>query len=242
MSTLFKRCSIDRHVKQHFGRGCLAIEGQRIQMPKEGDTISFKNHTRKSEAPYVMYADFECLTMKYSSKISKPLDQNISYTEKYQHHKPCGYKINIVNRTTDESESYVYRGSDCMEHFVKPCIKIKYQIMDKLKVNVPIIMTNEDGYNFMNATHCGICGHELGNDKVRDHCHMTGKYRCCAHSNCNLHLNNTFKFLFYFIILKVTIHIVLYAMLTNLGLKRIDVIAQNSETLVMFGFGNSQQG
>ena len=62
--------------------------------------------------------------------------------------------------------------------------------MDKLKVNVPIIMTNGDVYNFNNATHCGICDHELGNDRVSDHCHMTGKYRCCAHSNCNLHFNN----------------------------------------------------
>ena len=88
-------------------------------MLKEGGQIYFKNQTRKSEAPYVMYADFECLTMECSSKIYKPIDPNISYTEKYQHHKPCGYKVNVVNRITNESESYLYRGSDCMEHFVK---------------------------------------------------------------------------------------------------------------------------
>ena len=122
-------------------------------MPKEGDTISFKNHTRKFEAPYVMYADVECLTVEYSSKISKPIDPSISYTEKYQHHKPCGYKINVVNRITNESEGYLYRGSDCMEPFVKTGINIKDKIMNELKVNVPIIRTNEDEDNFMNATH-----------------------------------------------------------------------------------------
>ena len=110
--------SIDT-LNKHIDRGCLAIEGQQIQMPRKGDTISFKNHTIKFEAPYVMYADFGCLAMEYSSKISKPIDPNISYTGKYQHHKPCGYKINVVSIITNGSESYLYRGSDCMEHFVK---------------------------------------------------------------------------------------------------------------------------
>ena len=54
-------------LRKHIEHGCLAIEGQRIQMPKEGEQIYVKNQTRKSEAPYVMYADFECLTIEYSS-------------------------------------------------------------------------------------------------------------------------------------------------------------------------------
>ena len=146
-----------------------------------------------------MYADFECLAMEYSSKLYKPIDLNISYTDKYQHHKPCGYTINVVNRITNGSEIYLYRGSDCMEHFVKTCRNIKDKIMSELKVNVPIIMAEEDEYDFNNATHCGICDHELGNARVRDHCHMTGKYRSCAHSNCNLDVNNNdFKILVFF--------------------------------------------
>ena len=36
------------------------------------------------------------------------------------------------------------------------------------------------------ATVCHICEGELGNDRGRDHCHLTGKYRGAAHSNCNL--------------------------------------------------------
>ena len=46
----------------HFDRGCLAIGGQQIQMPEKGDTIHFNNNNIKFKAPYVMYADFECLT------------------------------------------------------------------------------------------------------------------------------------------------------------------------------------
>ena len=129
---------------KHFDRGCLAIEGQQIQMPKEGGTIHFKKHTRKFEAPFVMYADFECLTTEYRPSMSKPIGPNKSFTEKYQQHKPCGYKINVVNSITNESESYLYRGHDCMQHFVKTCRDIRIKIMEQLKVNVPIIMTNED--------------------------------------------------------------------------------------------------
>ena len=91
--------SIDT-LKKHIEHGCLAIESQQIQMPKEGDTIRFKNHTRKFEAPFVMYADFKCLTTEYRPPMSKPIDPNKFYTEEYQQHKPCGYKINVVNNKT----------------------------------------------------------------------------------------------------------------------------------------------
>ena len=76
-----------------------------------------------------MYADFECLTTEYRPSMSKPTDPNKSYTEKYQQHKPCGYQITVVNSITNESESYLYRGHDCMQHFVKTCRDIIIKIM-----------------------------------------------------------------------------------------------------------------
>ena len=167
---------------------------------------------------------------------SKPIDPNLSYTGKCQHHKPCVYKINVVSKIIDGSERYLYRGSDCMERFVKTCRNITDKIMNELKVNVPIIMTEEDEDNFENATQCYLCGNEMEDNnhiqrgcKVRGHCHMTGKYRGCAHALCNLHFDKVFKSLFSSIIVKVTVHILLYVMLTNLR-------AKNSETFIMFGF------
>lgn len=38
---------------------------------------------------------------------------------------------------------------------------------------------------FQTATHCHICEEELGTDRVRDHCHLTGKYRGAAHNDYN---------------------------------------------------------
>ena len=38
------------------------------------------------------------------------------------------------------------------------------------------------------SSHCSICGKKLEPDdeKVRDHCHFTGKYRGAANVKCNL--------------------------------------------------------
>ena len=46
----------------------------------------------------------------------------------------------------------------------------------------------EDENNYQNSKDCWICNEKLDKDKVRDHCHITGKYRGAAHSQCNLKL------------------------------------------------------
>ena len=49
-----------------------------------------------------------------------------------------------------------------------------------------MIFTEEDIKQFNKASDCWICGEELGNDRVWDHCHFTGRYRGPAHNSCNL--------------------------------------------------------
>ena len=44
-------------------------------------------------------------------------------------------------------------------------------------------MTKKDNEDFKNSTKSWICNHVYveGNVKVRDHFHITGKYRCSVH-------------------------------------------------------------
>ena len=46
------------------------------------------------------------------------------------------------------------------------------------------ILSDKDEFN--DVAHCWICKGSLINDKVRDHCHFTGKYRGAAHYIYNL--------------------------------------------------------
>ena len=47
-------------------------------------------------------------------------------------------------------------------------------------------MTMHDKLAYDNFTLCHICNEELGKDRVRDHCHLSGKFRGAAHEVGNL--------------------------------------------------------
>ena len=49
-----------------------------------------------------------------------------------------------------------------------------------------MIMTIIDKMAYDTSTPCHICYEELGKDRVRDHCHLSGKSRDAAHEVCNL--------------------------------------------------------
>ena len=56
-------------------------------------------------------------------------------------------------------------------------------------------MTKEDNEDFKNSTKCCICDNDyIDNDvKVRDHCHITEKYRGSAHRDCNINFKLNHK-------------------------------------------------
>ena len=56
-------------------------------------------------------------------------------------------------------------------------------------------MTKENNEDFENSTKCWICGNDYVDNiiKVRDHCHITGKYRGSAHTDCNINVKSNHK-------------------------------------------------
>ena len=50
----------------------------------------------------------------------------------------------------------------------------------KQHFNKKLIMTNENKEIYTNSHLCWMCKQELNTDKVRDHCHVTGKFRGAA--------------------------------------------------------------
>ena len=58
-----------------------------------------------------------------------------------------------------------------------------------------MIISKEEEHLFQQSNSCWICKKLIDNDdeKVRDHCHVTGKFRGAAHWSCNINLQLTKK-------------------------------------------------
>ena len=51
-----------------------------------------------------------------------------------------------------------------------------------------MIMVQEDEEDYKNNNICRFCEKEILSDKVRDHCHLTDKYRGPALNTCNINV------------------------------------------------------
>ena len=65
----------------------------------------------------------------------------------------------------------------------------------KKHFNKNSIMNEEEEYLFQQSNSCCICGKLIDNDneKVRYHCHVTGKFRGATHWSCNINFQLTKK-------------------------------------------------
>ena len=243
--------------KKHLEKGCMASEGQQTKMPDKDTYIEFEKHNTKLPCPFVIYGDFECLTTNSNTEIKGTYGTEGALScsgssaprGTYQEHKPCGYMLNVVSRIDNACKPYLYRGEDCMKQFVEQLTEIKKDIFEKMNVNKPMDeLTNEQKLEFKLSSHCSICGKkfEPDDEKVRDHCHFTGKYRGAAHVKCNLDYSfRYFKIPIFFHNLKNYDAHLIIARANELNIelnrnKRIDVIAQNSEKFITFSFGACQ--
>jgi hypothetical protein len=56
------------------------------------------------------------------------------------------------------------------------------------KMNKPMNLTEADKEDFRKAHNCRFCEQPLGNDRVRDHCRMTGRTQRCRPQGLQLAL------------------------------------------------------
>ena len=184
--------SLNKHKEYCYNNECV-----KINMPPSGTYLRFKNFLHSEKAPFVIYADFESLI--------KPMDNcdpdpNKSYTKKYQKHEPISFSYYI--KCFDDNLYKEIFNDDIKRKQLKYYIKTKPEDPDVIDVFIKwleddvkdianikpkkMVFTEEDEKRFNKASDCWICREELGNDRVRDHCHYTGRYRGAAHNKCNL--------------------------------------------------------
>lgn len=126
----------------------------------------------------MIYADIESILEKCDDdeiKTHKHIPFSIAYYLK------CSYN-------KDLSKFDLYRGNDCIEWFVNQLKMIAENVNKIIKTTLPLKLTIEEEFLFHTATVCHICqiNFKFEDIKVRDHCHLTAKYRGAAHQLCNL--------------------------------------------------------
>ena len=158
---------------------------------KNNNILKYNNFHKQQPVPFVIYADFEAITEKISG--CQPNNKK-SYTEAYQKHTDCGYGYKLVCCYDDKysKPTKTYRGEKAVYKFMETMLEeVKYcKKVAKKEFNKPLRMTKEDKEEFQKAEECHICNKKYSDKdiQVRDHCHITGKYRGSAHQECNLKL------------------------------------------------------
>ena len=180
---------------------CIAINGmQAIVLPEKykdkngverSPCVYFKNHHNSLPVPFEIVGDFEANTEKISG--CQPSDKK-SYTEKYQKHTACGFGYKVICHYDSKysRDLVIYRGEDCIQKFIKCMFEEVKNCQEVIRehFNKPLIMSDRDQRSFRMTKRCYICRKKYREDDVpvRDHCHVTGKYRGSAHQSCNLKL------------------------------------------------------
>ena len=236
----FHNCESEESLANH-KETCSQVNGvQAVKLPKEGTKIKFKNHKNQLPVPFVIYADFESLVV---SDKDRKLDDTVdeSYTNRYQTHHACSLGLKRVCHYDDphSGEYTSYIGKDASYRFLKAVLKeaeMCNQIM-RHKFKKPMTITDEQESEFQAATKCHICCGEMeGDDKVRDHCHVTGKYRGAAHNKCNLNHKLTWKIPVVFHNLKGYDSHLIMQEIGNFGLE-VNVIPNNMKKYLSFSLG-----
>ena len=144
-----------------------------------------KKHFHKNPLYFRIIADFEADNEKDDSKIG------IQTTNIYKQ-KPVLNGYYIIPEIEDVLKSGYHESPlsyDNVDWFVKEVIKLEKKMAFYFKnTEKDIIMTQEDEEDYKNNNICRFCEKNITSDKVRDHCHLTGKYKRPAHNVCNINV------------------------------------------------------
>ena len=172
-------------LNDHF-QYCRQNECSRIIMKRHKNKfLQFNNFRNMQKAPVVVYADFECILKKLNR------DDDSTNTKKLQHHSPSGFCmidcVSCCSKNGMFQNLSIYRSDDAVNVFLDQLIEKAIAYAIKRKYVVPLNMQPSDWQLYHKNKNCFLCKQRIPADKkVRDHCHICGKFRGVAHSACNL--------------------------------------------------------
>ena len=158
----------------------------RTETPKQDENkMTFKNFHKQMKAPYVVYADFECILRKMS--MCEP-DNSCNFTMKTEKHEPCGFSYVIARSDGQTYGPFTYRGEDAVYKFLTSLMAHENKMREDMANKKPLTMTKEDWKTHKRAAECHICNKSLYKDLYLDSMEVydpdSGKYCGQGHRKC----------------------------------------------------------
>ena len=196
-------------LEEHTSR-CIEQKVCNISYVHPNQKIKFNDWYMKRDPPIWIAADFECMNLPVNDNDNN--NDNVNdhdndnanvndhdskgVTDKLFINKPVAIGYIIVKKLYYENlnlekDGYIkYFGEDCVEWFVNEMLEIEGDMKNYFKNELEILLDTIPK-KFDRAS-CWLCQKEFKpkdvkeNPVVKDHCHLTGKFRGLAHINCNL--------------------------------------------------------
>jgi hypothetical protein len=170
------------HYDARFPHKCNNYNGKTNITFKDGD-IEFTKYKNMLDVPFVLYYDFESFLTKNNDEKRVEKHEVNSYA----------YKIVCIFDKTLTFPLRKYLGPNAVAHFLDSILKDKDtidKIIKDLRLKYKLHnLTVEEENTFLSKKQCEICNST--EQLVRDHSHLTGKYRQAICSSCNLKLTET---------------------------------------------------
>ena len=178
-----EKSAYDNHLLKN---KCEEFKSEAVKLlPDDGAHIcAFQNTRKQMKVPFVLYADCESLLL--------PAEQNKGeHTKVFQNHIVNHIGVKLVSQYPNllQDDYKQFDGEGCMDAFLHYCMDMQHKAFKILARNIKMVMTPADSKAFREAINCNLCNKPLGEDRVRDHDHLTGSYRGACHNACNINFN-----------------------------------------------------